>query len=291
MLEIRNVYKSYDKTEVLHDISFEVQENSIHALIGENNAGKTTLLKILAGIYRADKGSILYDGELVFDNPAVKQKVAYVADQGAFLRGYSVRRIIKLYQTMYPSFSLDLFEQMNRNLSVDTGSIVQTLSKGTTAKLAFMLALSCGGDYLLLDEPFSGVDAESRRYMMDTLIRETEKRELSVLISSHDLGELEKVCDTITVLKAGRVLKTADTDQVLNTFVKVTAAFEGEAPKDMEDLKGVIEISHVGNIYTVISDMDSEKTEKVLKKYGATQVERIPIGLEEASLLLDRYAE
>ncbi|MCR4691472.1 MAG: ATP-binding cassette domain-containing protein, partial [Lachnospiraceae bacterium] len=102
MLEIKNVYKSYDKTEVLHDISFQVQENSIHALVGENNAGKTTLLKTLAGIYRADRGSILYDGEPVFDNPPVKQKIAYVADRGAFLRGYSVRRIIKLYQTMYP---------------------------------------------------------------------------------------------------------------------------------------------------------------------------------------------
>lgn len=290
MIEIKNLYISYGDKEVLHDVSFGVKENHIHALVGENNAGKTTLMKALAGIYRVDKGEIRYDGEPVFDNPAVKQQIGYMADHNAFLRGYTVKRMIKLYQNMYPAFSTELFEKMNHKLCVNTGSIVQTFSKGTAAKLAFMLALSAGGKYLLLDEPISGVDAESRKYMMDYLISETEKRELAVLISSHNLGELERICDTVTLLGEGKVLKTDDADQILNTFVKVTAIFENGDAIDISEIEGIVETSNVGSIYTIISTKDFDVTKRQLVKIGAVQIDKLPMGLEETSVLYGKCA-
>lgn len=288
MLEIKNVYKSYEKKEVLRSITFEVHKGEIHGLIGENSAGKTTLIKCLAGIYRTDQGEILYDGEAVFDQPKVKQNIGYVADYNAFLRGYTVKRMVKLYQSMYPEFSIERFERFNKVFDVDTRSVIQTLSKGTTTKLAFMLALASGAEYLLLDEPTSGLDVGSRRSFLDFLVTEVELRNLAVLISSHHLDGLQKICDKATLLKEGAVLTTEDMDQLRQLFVKVQAVFENGAPKAFYERKDFLERRNVGSIYTVVSQQPFDTLKEQLQQMGATLVEPLPVSLEDTFLLANK---
>lgn len=288
MLEIKNVYKSYEKKEVLKDITFGVHKGEIHGLIGENSAGKTTLIKCLAGIYRTDKGTVLYDGEAVFDAPKVKQNIGYVADHNAFLRGYTVKRMVELYRTMYPAFSKERFDRFNQVFKVDTHGVIQTLSKGTTTKLAFMLALASGAEYLLLDEPTSGLDVESRRSFFDFLVTEVEERNLAVLVSSHHLEGLEKICDSATLVKEGRILTTKDIDQLRQLYVKVQAVFENGAPAEFYEKKDFLERSNVGSIYTVVSSQPFDVLEKQLRKMGAGLVELLPISLEDIFLLANK---
>ena len=128
MLEIKNVYKGYDGKEVLKDVSFEVRKGEIHGLIGENSAGKTTLIKCLVGIYKAEKGEILYDGKPVFDQPKVKENIGYVADYNSYLRGYTVGRLVKLYEAMYPDFSMEKFQSMNEKFHLEMKSCCAPLS-------------------------------------------------------------------------------------------------------------------------------------------------------------------
>jgi len=288
MLEIKHVYKSYDDKEVLSDITFEIHKGEIHGLIGENSAGKTTLIKCLTGIYRTDKGEILYDGQPVFDQPEVKQNIGYVADYNVFLRGYTVKRMVKLYQAMYPNFSTEKFEKLNKIFGVESRDVIQTLSKGTTTKLAFMLALSSGATYLILDEPTSGLDVGSRRNLLEILVSEVEQRNLAVLISSHNLEGLEKICDKATLLKNGEVLATEDMEQMRRTYVKVQVVFENGAPKEFYEKKDILEKSNVGSIYTVVSSQPFDSLSSELKAMGAGLVEQISISLEDTFLLANK---
>ena len=288
MIEIRNVHKSYDDKEVLRGITFDIHKGEIHGLIGENSAGKTTLIKCLVGIYRADEGEILYDDKPVFDNPEVKQNIGYVADYNVYLRGYTVKRMVRLYQTMYPKFSKKKFEELGRLFGIDQRSLIQTLSKGTTTKLAFMFAISSGAEYLILDEPTSGLDVASRRSLLDVLVSEMETRNLAVLISSHNLEGLEKICDRATLVKDGSVLTTEDMDQMRQTFVKVQAVFENGAPKEFYDQRDFLERSNVGSIYTVVSARSFDALNSALTQMGASLVEQLPVSLEDTFLLANK---
>lgn len=291
MLEIKNVYKGYDGKEVLKDVSFEVRKGEIHGLIGENSAGKTTLIKCLVGIYKAEKGEILYDGKPVFDQPKVKENIGYVADYNSYLRGYTVGRLVKLYEAMYPDFSMEKFQSMNEKFHLEMKSVVQSLSKGQKTKLAFMLAMSSGATYLILDEPTSGIDVQSRKDMLDILVSEVDERNLAVLVSSHNLEGLEKICDRATLIRNGEVVTTTDVEDFKNAFVKVQAVFPDGAPEAFYNRKGFVERSNVGSIYTVVAPEEFETLQKELTGMGANLVEPLPLSLEDSFLLMNKQKE
>lgn len=291
MLEIKNVYKGYDGKEVLKDVSFQVHKGEIHGLIGENSAGKTTLIKCLVGIYKPEKGEILYDNKAVFDQPEVKENIGYVADYNSYLRGYTVGRLVKLYEAMYPDFSIEKFQSINQKFHLEMKSVVQSLSKGQKTKLAFMLAMACGATYLILDEPTSGMDVQSRKDMLDILVSEVDARNLGVLVSSHNLEGLEKICDRATLIRKGEVVTTTDVEDFKNVFVKVQAVFQDGAPKEFYERKGFIERSNVGSIYTVVAQEDFETLEKELLQMGASLVEPLSLSLEDSFLLLNKQRE
>ena len=291
MLEIKNVYKGYDGKEVLKNVSFEVRQGEIHGLIGENSAGKTTLIKCLVGIYKTEQGEILYDGKPVFDQPKVKENIGYVADYNSYLRGYTVGRLVKLYEAMYPKFSMEKFQSMNEKFHLEMKSVVQSLSKGQKTKLAFMLAMSCGATYLILDEPTSGMDVQSRKDMLDILVSEVDARNLAVLVSSHNLEGLEKICDRATLIRNGEVVTTTDVEDFKNAFVKVQAVFQDGAPESFYQRKGFVERSNVGSIYTVVAQEEFETLQKELMGMGASLVEPLPLSLEDSFLLMNKQKE
>lgn len=281
MLEIKGVSKNFHKNKVLEDINLHIQRGEIHGLIGENSAGKTTLIKCIMGIYKTDGGEILLDEAPVYDNPTAKEKLGYVADVNEYIRCYSVKGIVKLFKDFYDDFSVERFYILNQTFKLDEKKLISNLSKGQKMRLAFMLSLAQNPDYLILDEPTSGLDVIGKKELFDILVSEVEEKNIGVLISSHNLEGLERICDTVTLLKKGRVIMQNTLDDVKNTYTKWQAVFEKGLPKELRNHKQVIEINNVGSIYTIVTKHGEKGFEAYLKRQGASLVEEIPISLEE----------
>ena len=287
MLEVKNVYKSYNKNEVLKDINLNVTSGEIHGLIGENSAGKTTLIKCVTGIYRTDAGEVLYDGKPVYDNPEVKERIGYVADYNEYIKYYTVSQMVHMYEKFYPSFNKEKFNDFNQMFKLSVDKRIMTLSKGQKMRLAFMLEVAKEPDYLILDEPTSGLDPVAKAKFFELLINEVEQREIGVLISSHNLDGLEKICDSVTMMHAGKVEHQMSMEDMKSELVKLNVVFEGGAGKTVYDMPQILRISNVGSIYTMIVKDYDEVFVKKLKKEGASLVEPVDISLEELFVVLE----
>ena len=287
MLEIKGLYKGYDKNTVLKNVSINVERGEIHGLIGENSAGKTTLIKCAAGIYMADRGEILYDGEPVFDNPKVKERVGYVADYNEYINFYTVNKMVKMYQIFYPNFNIEKFNDYNDIFKLPINNRLYALSKGQKMRLAFMLETCKEPDYLILDEPTSGLDPVAKSRFFELLINEVEHRNIGVLISSHNLEGLERICDSVTMLKTGEVERQMSMDNMKCELTKLNVVFEGGAGKEIYDIPDILKITNVGSIYTMVVKDYNEQFMMKLKKNGAGIVEPVDISLEELFVVLE----
>lgn len=286
MLEIKNVSKSYNKNQVLFDVSINISLGEIHGLIGENSAGKTTLIKCAAGIYKPDAGKILYDGEPIYDNPKVKEKLGYVADYNDYIPSYKVIAMVHMYESFFPDFDKNKFNEMNKRFEIPVNKTVHSLSKGQKMRLAFMLETSKHPKYFLLDEPTSGLDPVARAAFYEMLIDEIEKNEMCILISSHNLDGLEKICDSVTMMSAGRVKKQHMMDDMKNELTKLNVVFKDNVTKKLENLPWILKMENTGSIYSLlVKEYDMEK-QKELLKMGATLIEPIDISLEELFVAL-----
>lgn len=291
MLEIKNVYKSYNRNSVLKDISLTVVPGEIHGLIGENSAGKTTLIKCVTGVYKADKGEILYDGKPVYDNPEVKERVGYVADYNDYIKYYTVSKMVHMYETFYPRFNKGKFNEFNQIFKLPVDKRILSLSKGQKMRLAFMLETAKEPDYLILDEPTSGLDPVAKARFFELLINEVEQREIGVLISSHNLEGLEKICDSVTMMHQGVVERQMSMEDFKSTLTRLNVVFEGGADKKVYEMPEILRISNVGSIYTMIVKEYSEEFAGKLYKLGAGLVEPVEISLEELFVVLEEAKE
>lgn len=286
MLKVLDAGKGYDRVTAVQNMNITVNRGEIHGIIGSNGAGKTTLLKCLAGIYRTDKGKVLYDDEEIYDMPETKQKVAYVSDNQEFISIYSIAGIIKLYQNFYEDFSVIKFDELNKKFGLNKKKTVGSLSKGQKTKLAFMLAIAQRAEYLIMDEPESGLDVESQRYFKDILIEEVESRELGVVISSHNLSGIEKMCDSLTIMEKGKSLWQGSLDELLGSVQKWQAVWENqEVPETHGNIKIYIcgQIGRLTEFYTMGS---RDKNMELLLKSGAKELEGKRITLEEIYCLI-----
>jgi len=291
MLEVKNLYKGYSKIPVLKDISLAVAPGEIHGLIGENSAGKTTLIKCVAGIYRADQGSVTYDGEDIYDNPKVKERVGYVADYNEYIAGYSVTRMVHMYECFYERFQKQKFNEYNAIFKLPVDRKISSLSKGQKMRLAFMLEVSKEPDYLILDEPTSGLDPVAKAKFFELLIGEVEQRNTGVLISSHNLDGLERICDSVTMMHEGKVERQLSMEDMKGQLTRLNVVFEGGAAKKIYELPQVLKISNIGSIYTLIVKDYNDSLLDELKKGGAGFVEPMEISLEELFVVLEESRE
>lgn len=291
MLEVKNVYKGYNKNQVLKDVSITVMPGEIHGLIGENSAGKTTLIKCVTGIYKTDKGTVLYDEKPVYDNPEVKEKIGYVADYNEYIKYYTVSQMVYMYEKFYPSFNKEKFNEFNAVFKLPVDKRIMTLSKGQKMRLAFMLETAKEPDYLILDEPTSGLDPVAKAKFFELLINEVEQRGIGVLISSHHLDGLEKICDSVTMMHEGEVERQMSMEDMKSELVKLNVVFEGGAGKAVYDLPQILRISNVGSIYTMVVKEYDEDFDKKLRELGASLVEPVDISLEELFVVLEEAKE
>ncbi len=281
MLEVKNASKSYYKMKAMEDINMIVNKGEIHGLIGENSAGKTTLIKCLVGIYRLDSGEILYDGKPVYDNPEVKENIAYVSDYNEYIPGYSIRKIIKLYKNFYEKFDENRFDELNSIFKLNKRATISSLSKGQKMRLAFMLSIAQNSDYIILDEPTSGLDVIGKNQLLEIIVSEVENRDVGVLISSHNLTGLESICDRVTMMKEGKVDLEGNIDSVKEKYAKLQIVFEGGFPKKLYNNPRIIDLKNVGSIYTVVVEELDDIFISELRNAGASLIEEIPITLEE----------
>ena len=286
MLEIKNVYKAYEKNEVLHDINICVKQGEIHGLIGENSAGKTTLIKCVSGVYKPQKGEILYDSNPIFDNPDTKKRVGYVADYNDYIPSYTISKLVHMYEIFYEKFDKEKFNEMNKSFKLSVNKRISSLSKGQKMRLAFMLEISKQPDYLIMDEPTSGLDPIAKAKFFEILVDEVEKRNIGVLISSHNLDGLEKICDSVTMLVDGSVEKQMSMDDMKCQLVKLSAVFPNGVGAGLLTHEKIVKATNVGSIYTLIVRDYDDSVKNDIEKLGATFIEPVEISLEELFVAL-----
>ena len=287
MIEVKNVYKGYNNIPVLKDVSLTVIPGEIHGLIGENSAGKTTLIKCMTGIYRTDAGEIQYDGEPIFDNPKVKERIGYVADYNEYIATNTVKQMVRMYEIFYPKFNVEKFNSWNEIFELPVTKRIYSLSKGQKMRLAFMLETAKEPDYLILDEPTSGLDPVAKANFYNLLVQEVEQREIGVLISSHNLEGLERICDSVTMLHQGVVERQMAMEDMKCELTKLNVVFEGGASKSVYELSQILKISNVGSIYTIVVKDYDEQFAKQLREAGASLIEPLDISLEELFITLE----
>ncbi|CCX88705.1 monosaccharide-transporting ATPase [Clostridium sp. CAG:590] len=287
MIEVKNVDKGYNNVPVLKNVSLTVMPGEIHGLIGENSAGKTTLIKCMTGIYRTDAGEIRYDGELVFDNPKVKERIGYVADYNEYIGTNTIKQMVRMYEIFYPKFNVEKFNSWNEIFELPVTKRIYSLSKGQKMRLAFMLETAKEPDYLILDEPTSGLDPVAKANFYNLLVQEVEQREIGVLISSHNLEGLERICDSVTMLHQGVVERQMAMEDMKCELTKLNIVFEGGASQTVYNMPQIMRISNVGSIYTIVVKDYDESFAQQLRKAGASLIEPLDISLEELFVTLE----
>lgn len=288
MLEIKNLLKGYNNMPVIQDINICVQRGEIHGLIGSNGAGKTTLLKCAAGIYRPDQGAVQYEEQDIYDNQDMKKKVAYVSEQLDLINIYSVKGAAGYYRNFYDTFSKEKFDDLAKQFGLNSKKNIGTLSKGQRAKLNFILAIAQQPEYLIMDEPESGMDAEGKSLFRNILIEEVEQGQIGVLFSSHDLADVEKICDNVTMMESGEIF----TQKSVNELIESVQKWKGIIPQNAADEKMftmiVHEVSKIGNLSEFYTVGDRDENEHILDKLGVADYSLQQITLEEIYTLLKK---
>lgn len=279
MVEIKNVSKFFDGYCAISDININIKKGTIYGVIGENGAGKTTLIQCLTGIYKPDKGYILVEGEKVYENPDVKAKIGYVADSNSYFPYYKVKNLVKFFSQIYKTFSIDKFNELNKIFNIPENKRISQLSKGMQMRLSLMLNISINPKLLVLDEPTSGIDVIAKKQIIDILIEEVEKNDLTIFISSHHLSELEKLCDEISILNCGKIIYQDSVDLIKGKIKKLQVIFR-QSP-DLNNIEEIIDIQNVGCVYYIIVKEYDEEFKDKLKKCGAEVIEEIGMSLEE----------
>ena len=280
MIEASDIVKKFDGFAALDGASLTVPTGSVYGLVGPNGAGKSTLIRHLTGIYRQDAGTVAIGGETIWENAALKARVAAIPDDWFYFNQSSIRDMMRFYKGFYPTFSMERYEKLKKVFNIDEKKTIRRLSKGMQKQVAFWLALSCMPDYLILDEPVDGLDPVMRRQVWSLMMGDVSERGTTVLVSSHNLRELEDVCDHVGIMDHGKVLLERSLAQLQDNMVKLQVVFQDgvtEVPAEIP----VLHASRVGRIHTLIMRMNAEEATAKLATYNPLLVDAVPLTLEE----------
>ena len=280
MIEVRGLKKTFDGFAALDGADLSVPRGAVYGLVGPNGAGKTTLLRHLTGVYRQDEGSVRFDGEEVWENAGVKARIASIPDDWFYFMQAGLRDMMRFYRGLYPKFDQERFEKLREVFALDEKRPLRRMSKGQQKQAAFWLALSAMPDYLILDEPVDGLDPVMRRQVWSLMMGDVAERGTTVLVSSHNLRELEDVCDHVGIMDHGHVLLERSLAQLQDNMVKLQVVF----PDGMEDVPAELPVLHaskLGRVHTLIMRMNAQEATERLMAYSPLLVDAIPLTLEE----------
>ena len=227
MIKVKDLYKVIDGEVVLDHLNMHVEEGSIYGLIGPNGAGKTTLIRHLVGVLKQDSGKIFIESQPVYENIELKRKIGYISDAMYFIET-NLERNAKVYKDLYPSWNQDRFKELYKTFKLNPTKKIQTFSKGMRKQASFCLIMSTMPEYLILDEPIDGLDPVARKLVWKYIIDDVAQRNLTVLISSHNLKELEGIVDHVGILYKGKIMKEFDLEYIQTHIHKIQVSFGDE---------------------------------------------------------------
>ncbi|MCL2019292.1 MAG: ABC transporter ATP-binding protein [Oscillospiraceae bacterium] len=281
MLRLSNVVKTFDNYKALDGINLEIPKGSAYGLIGSNGAGKSTILRILSGIYTIDSGEVFVDGQTVYDNPAIKERIFFVNDETVQWNNYTLPEMRDYFRTFYPKFSLQRFDDMRGALGLPENRKLATFSKGMKRQAFVICGISCCPEFLYLDEAFDGLDPTMRIVVKKMLVDAMLDNEMTVIISSHNLFEIDEFCDRAGLIHKGKIIFDRELDSLKGNIQKIQTAFERNYEKeDFED----IEILHFERNRSVVYIIAKGEPEDIKRKIAVKEpkiLDIIPLSLEE----------
>lgn len=281
MIDVKGAVKSFDGFRALDGLDMHVKKGSIYGLVGPNGAGKTTLINHLTGALFADSGEITVNGERVWENEGLKQKILSISDDWFYYSSYTIRDMARFYRNVYKNFNCDRYDRLKTVFNIDEKRQLRRLSKGMKKQAAFWLVLSCMPEVLILDEPLDGLDPVMRKQVLNLIINDVAEREMTVLVSSHNLRELEDVCDYVGIIHRGKMIIEKPLDDVKGTVHKYQLAFGGEFPKELTQELNILHCSQLGSVHSLIIRGDSGEVLKRLEKYTPVVCDVVGLTLEE----------
>ena len=281
MIQISKVTKLYDNIKSLDSVTASIKPGSIFGLIGSNGSGKSTLLRVMSGIFRADSGEVLYDGENVYENVRLKNKLVYLSDDQYFLSSSTIDDMANLYASVYTDFSREEYLRLLDLFCLDRFRKVATFSKGMQKQAAILLGLSAMPQYLLCDETFDGLDPVMRQMVKRLFADAVESRGMTAVIASHNLRELEDICDHIGLLHKGGILFENEIDSLKENIHTVQAVFSRKI--QIEDIArlGTVSIKQRGSMVAVVMRGSVDEVRTKVQALEPDFFEIIPLTLEE----------
>lgn len=281
MLEVKNYSLNYGGYQILDNINFSLDKGKVLGIVGPSGVGKTSLIKGLVGIYKGTEGMVLYDGEEIYDNPNVKRKIAFVPDEHNSFYLITLRDIINFYKGLYSEFDEEKFYKINKVFKIPLNKRFLQLSKGMKMRVNLMVAFSLNAELLVLDEPTSGLDPILKEKVLKMIIEEVSDGDKSVIISSHNLIELERICDDVLILNEGKVEYHNTLDNIKRNIKKIQVAFDMPVYEEDLNFPGIFNISQVGRVFTIVIEDNEDEFKKFIQKFNPLFVEEIDLSLEE----------
>ena len=277
MIEVKNLTKRFDGFTALNGLTMTVPTGSVYGLVGPNGAGKSTIIRHITGVYRPDSGEVLIGGEPVFENPPVKARIACIPDDLSCHAGATIRELKSFFKGLYPAFSDERFTALADIFKLDQRQPLRRFSKGMQKHAAFWLTLCIRPDYLVLDEPVDGLDPVMRRQIWSLVVEDVAGYGMTVLVSSHNLRELEDICDHVGMMHAGRMLLERSLAELQENIVKVQLVTDQPLPKDL----AVLHASTLGRVQTLIIRGEPAQTAERLAGTKPLLCDLLPLSLEE----------
>jgi ABC-2 type transport system ATP-binding protein len=281
MIEVERVSKQFEDLEALREVSLAVHQGSIYGLVGSNGAGKTTLLKLLAGIYKPDTGDLLIDGQPIFENEAIKSRSIFIPDILYFFPNYTIQDMANFYAGIYPQWNHQRYVKLAGVFNIEVKRRIKTLSKGMQRQVAFWMGLSLMPDVMILDEPLDGLDPVMRQKVKNLMIQDVADRKMTVIISSHNLRDLEDICDYIGILHQGKMLIQKDLDELKADVHKIQLAFRGETPPALLEETQALYREQRGSVMILIVRGAYNEIISQMQTYNPAILDVLPLTLEE----------
>lgn len=283
MIKTYNITKHFGDFTALNNVSCSIDRGSIYGMVGSNGAGKSTFLRLLSGVYRADNGKIFIDDEPVYENPDVKNRICYVPDELFFLQGSNMNRMAKFYSSVYSRFDYERFNDLTKKFGLDQSKNLNTFSKGMKRQAAIILALSCKPDYMFFDETFDGLDPVIRNLVKSLICSDVIDYNLTAIITSHSLRELEDICDQLALLHKGGLVLENDINNLKTKQFKVQIAFNHDYDTDIFNSLGlnIHNMKKSGSVTNMIIKGNHDETIAKLNSLKPVLIEALPLTLEE----------
>ena len=279
MIEVKGITKRFGDFTALDELTLTVPSGSVYGLVGPNGSGKSTIIRHITGMYRPDGGEILIDGEPVYENPAVKARIAYIPDDVFYFNNASMKDMAKFYQGIYPNFSTERFEALLEIFPLDPKRPIRRFSKGMQKQAAFVLCMAMQPEIMVLDEPIDGLDPVMRRQVWSLLMADIAERGTTVLVSSHNLRELEDVCDHVGILDHGKLLLERSLSEMQENICKILIALPDGA--ELPEGANILHKSATGKLLTLIV---RGKQAELIEHFGKADplfMDAVPLTLEE----------